>query len=125
MRCPKCGNRRDFRVLIWEVNSLMADISTFGDRDPEPDAERAGTAAGASGHALRQLGTEHQNGEQLGGDPSRIAIGGGSAGGNLSAALAIRARDQGGPPIAFQFLTVALRLIVAAILIAAGLTRVP
>ncbi|MGO4270930.1 alpha/beta hydrolase [Paenibacillus sp. TAF58] len=35
-------------------------------------------------------------------DLSRIAIGGGSAGGGLTAALALMARDQGGPFICFQ-----------------------
>lgn len=35
-------------------------------------------------------------------DLSRIAIGGGSAGGGLAAALALMARDEGGPSICFQ-----------------------
>jgi acetyl esterase len=39
-------------------------------------------------------------------DPSRIAVGGASAGGNLAAAVALVARDRGGPKIAFQLLTV-------------------
>jgi acetyl esterase len=39
-------------------------------------------------------------------DPSRLAVGGSSAGGNLAAAAALRARDRGGPKIAFQLLTV-------------------
>ena len=37
-------------------------------------------------------------------DSDRIAVGGGSAGGNLSAAVALMARDRGCPTIAFQLL---------------------
>lgn len=40
----------------------------------------------------------------FGGDPSRLAIGGDSAGGNLAAVCAILARDAGGPPLRFQLL---------------------
>ena len=47
-----------------------------------------------------------ENAESIGGDTSKIAVGGGSAGGNLAAALTIHARDNGGPEIAFQFLFV-------------------
>jgi len=39
-------------------------------------------------------------------DPTRIAVGGASAGGNLAAAVALLARERGGPKIAFQLLTV-------------------
>jgi acetyl esterase len=35
-------------------------------------------------------------------DPSRIAVGGGSAGGNLAAVMALMARDAGGPGLAYQ-----------------------
>jgi acetyl esterase len=39
-------------------------------------------------------------------DPSRIAVGGSSAGGNLAAAAALMARDTSTPRIAFQLLSV-------------------
>jgi acetyl esterase len=41
---------------------------------------------------------------ELGGDAKRIAVGGDSAGGNLSAAVAQMARDRGGPALEFQLL---------------------
>ena len=37
-------------------------------------------------------------------DTERIAVGGQSAGGGLAAAIALLARDRGGPPLCFQFL---------------------
>ncbi len=40
----------------------------------------------------------------LGGDTTRLAVGGDSAGGNLSALLAVRARDEGGPALRHQLL---------------------
>jgi acetyl esterase len=44
------------------------------------------------------------NADLLGIDPGRLAVGGGSAGGNLSAALTLKARDEAGPAIALQIL---------------------
>ena len=46
------------------------------------------------------------NAERLSIDADRIAVIGGSAGGNLSAALALLARDRGGPRLAAQVLVV-------------------
>jgi triacylglycerol lipase len=51
--------------------------------------------------ALKWLYT---NASELGVDPNRLAIGGASAGGGLSAALALLTRDRGEIPLAFQLL---------------------
>ena len=46
----------------------------------------------------------HENEDALSIDPTRVAIGGESAGGGLAAALALKARDEGDYPICFQLL---------------------
>jgi acetyl esterase/lipase len=46
----------------------------------------------------------HDHADALGIDTDRLGIGGLSAGGGLASALAILARDRGGPPVAFQLL---------------------
>ncbi|MCW2881223.1 MAG: alpha/beta hydrolase [Sphaerisporangium sp.] len=45
-----------------------------------------------------------KNAAELGIDPGRIAVGGGSAGGGLAAGTVLLARDRGGPALAFQLL---------------------
>jgi acetyl esterase len=48
-----------------------------------------------------------EHADELGIDASRIAIGGGSAGGNLAAVVSLLARDRGGPKLVLQVLEVA------------------
>lgn len=45
-----------------------------------------------------------QNANAIGGDPTRVAVGGDSAGGNLAAVVALIARDRGYPPLVYQML---------------------
>lgn len=45
-----------------------------------------------------------EHGEEIGVDGTRIAVAGDSAGGNLATVVALRARDAGGPALAFQLL---------------------
>lgn len=44
------------------------------------------------------------NADRINGDPNRIAVGGDSAGGNLSAVVSLMARDRGGPSLIYQLL---------------------
>jgi acetyl esterase len=45
--------------------------------------------------------------DELGVDPARIAVGGGSAGGNLAAVVSLMTRDRGGPELVLQVLEIA------------------
>lgn len=63
-------------------------------------------AAAEDCYAALQWVSEHAT--EIGGDPERIAITGESSGGNLAAAVALMARDRGGPRLAFQLLVVPL-----------------
>lgn len=54
--------------------------------------------------AYAVLGWVHSNASALSGDQDRVVVVGSSAGGNLAAAIALRSRDEAGPPIWQQIL---------------------
>lgn len=106
-------------AIVW----LHGGGFVMGDLDTEHPA--ATWIAGASGAAVVLVGyrraPEHrfpaalddayaalvwtaEHATELGIDPNRIAVGGHSAGAGLAAAVALRARDQQGPPIRYQLL---------------------
>lgn len=61
-------------------------------------------AAVEDAYAATKWGSEHA--AEIGGDASRLAVAGVSAGGNLAAVVALMARDRGTPRISFQALCV-------------------
>ncbi len=61
-------------------------------------------AAAEDAYAATRWTSEHA--AELGGDPTRLAVAGMSAGGNLAAVVPLMARDRGTPPIALQILWV-------------------
>ena len=54
--------------------------------------------------AIAAISWVAENAASLGGNPQLLAVGGDSAGGQLSAAACLRIRDEGGPRIALQLL---------------------
>ncbi|MGE5282684.1 MAG: alpha/beta hydrolase [Chloroflexota bacterium] len=85
--CRFLADRGGCRVLSIEYR--LAPEHPF----PAPLEDAVAAFEWAAGHAA-----------EIGADPERIAVGGDSAGGNLSAAVCLHERDSGGPRPAMQLL---------------------
>ena len=89
------GNLDSHDVLCAQF-ALEAGIAVFAiDYRLAPEAR----FPGAFDDVVAGLKWVAANGASVGIDPARLAIGGDSAGGNLAAAVAIWARDNGGPKL--------------------------
>jgi acetyl esterase len=85
--------------VVSQCRSLNIPIVSVGYRKAPEDPYPAGLE-----DCYAALEWFHANAAELKVDTARIGIRGGSAGGGLSAGLALLARDRGGPSICFQFL---------------------
>ena len=88
--CRALANRSDCAVVSLDY--------PLAPEHPYPAAAETAYAAAAWLDA---------HGGEIGVDPTRLGVGGSSAGGNLAAAVALMARDRGGPPLLVQLLLVA------------------
>jgi acetyl esterase len=94
------GNLDSHDVLCAQL-ALEARIAVFAiDYRLAPEAR----FPGAFDDVVAGLKWVAANGASIGIDSNRLAIGGDSAGGNLAAAVAIWARDNGGPNLKLQML---------------------
>lgn len=94
------GRASDFDYLCVEVVRRLGIAVASVDYRLAPETPYPGPLDDCVA-ALRYV---HDAADSIGVDPDRIAVGGSSAGGGLAAGLALRARDEGGPRIAFQLL---------------------
>jgi acetyl esterase len=96
------GNFQNHQRLLRDLVVGSGQVGVFVEYTPLPEA-RFPTQLDQSYAALKWVATHAQ---EFGADGSRIAVAGNSVGGNMTAALTIMAKDQGGPKISYQVLMI-------------------
>lgn len=86
--------------MVKNIVSTIGCVAVSVDYRLAPETRHPGPVEDCYA-ALKWL---HTHARELGVDPTRIAIGGSSAGGGVAAALGLLARDRGEIPLAFQLL---------------------
>ena len=94
------GNFENHKRLVRDIVVGTNAVIVFPDYTPIPQAKYPTQINQA--YATLQWVAEH--GAEISVDPSRLAIAGNSVGGNMSAAIALMAKDKKGPAIKMQVL---------------------
>jgi acetyl esterase/lipase len=96
------GNFENHQRLLRDLVVGSGQIGVFVEYTPLPEA-RFPTQLEESYAALKWV-AEHA--QDFGADGTRIAIAGNSVGGNMTAALALMAKDRSGPKVSYQVLMI-------------------
>ena len=94
------GNFKNHQRLLRDLVVGSGQVGVFVEYSPLPEAKYP-TQMDESYAALKWVAAHAAD---FGADGSRIALAGNSVGGNMTAALTLRAKDQNGPKVALQVL---------------------
>ncbi|MDP9079040.1 MAG: alpha/beta hydrolase [Bacteroidota bacterium] len=96
----KAGNFENHKRLVRDIVVGANLAAVFVEYTPIPEA----IYPVQLNEIYAALKWVYEHGREINIDPTKIAVGGNSVGGNMSAAISIMAKDKGGPKIAFQVL---------------------
>jgi len=96
------GNFQNHQRLLRDIVVGSGQVGVFVEYTPVPQAKFP-TQLDQSYAALTWVAA---HGDEIGADGSRIAVAGNSVGGDMTAALALMAKDRGGPKITYQVLLI-------------------
>jgi acetyl esterase/lipase len=96
------GNFENHQRLLRDLVVGSGQVGVFVEYTPLPEAKFP-TQLEESYAALKWIAGHAQ---ELGADGTRIAVAGNSVGGNMTAALALMAKDRSGPKISYQVLMI-------------------